>query len=102
VKAIEVRELSPQSCLILVRAQPGAKRSALVAEWNGMLKIAVRAPAEDGRANAELIEVLASALGLKRQALALVRGDKDRQKEVSVALSAAETRRRLNEHLSES
>lgn len=98
-KPLELRELSPRSCSVQVRAQPGARRSGLIGLWNGKLKIAVRSPAEDGRANTELIEVLAQALGLKRQSLQLSAGEKSRVKEVSLALPIEEARRRLNAHL---
>jgi len=94
-----MRELPGGTCSVSVRAQPGARRSALVGVWNGRLKVALRAPAEDGRANEELIEVLAQALGLKRQQLLLLRGAKGRLKEISLALPLEEARRRLQEHL---
>ena len=68
--------------------------------WNGRLKIAVRSPAQDGRANEELIEVLAGALGLARRELCLVSGEKNRLKEFSLPLSVEEARRRIHEQLS--
>ncbi len=96
---LTLRALSPRSCVLLVRAQPGAKRSALVGLWNGRLKIALRSPAEDGRANHELIEVLADALGLARRSLSLKSGEKNRLKEIVLPLSIDEARRLLNELL---
>jgi uncharacterized protein (TIGR00251 family) len=86
---------SGASCLLDVRAQPGAKRSGVVGTWNGHLKVAVRAPAEDGRANAEVLEVLARALGLKGAALELVRGERARLKRVRIACAADVVRARL-------
>ena len=50
---------------LLVRAQPGAKRSGLAGLWNDHLKVAVRSPADAGRANEELLEVLAEELGVR-------------------------------------
>jgi len=83
------------SCRISLRAQPGARRSAVVGVWNGCLKIAVRAPAEDGRANEELLTVLADALELPRRALTLERGAQARLKQVSIAAP----RERIAAHL---
>ena len=94
-----LRELSASSCALGVRAQPGAKHSGLTGVWNGRLKVAVRAPAQDGRANEEVIEVLAAAFGIKRKELALSGGEKNRLKEITLALPVAEARRRLSEHL---
>lgn len=84
-----------QSVSLFVRAQPGAKRSGVVGTWNEHLKVAVRAPAEDGRANEELLGVLADALGLRASALAVLRGAKARQKEVLVPLAESIVRERL-------
>lgn len=78
-----------------VRAQPGASRSGIVGIWNASLKVAVRAPAEDGRANAELLEVLAAALGLRPRDLELASGATARDKQVLAPLSAARARELL-------
>jgi uncharacterized protein (TIGR00251 family) len=65
---------------LAVRAQPGARKNAVVGEQAGALKVAVTAPPEDGRANAALVEVLRSWLGLKRSQLELVSGATSRNK----------------------
>jgi len=83
------------ACTLSVRAQPGARRSGVVGTWNGKLKIAVRAVAEDGRANEELLEVLAQALGLKTAALTLLRGEHARIKQVRIACASELVRVRL-------
>lgn len=67
-------------CVLAVRAQPGARRNAIVGEQAGALKVAVSAPADQGRANAALVEVLAEGLGLKRSQIALLSGAGQRQK----------------------
>ena len=66
--------------LLPVRAQPGARREGVVGEQNGALKVAVQAPAEDGRANKALVEVLREALGLKRSQVELISGAASRDK----------------------
>jgi uncharacterized protein (TIGR00251 family) len=67
-------------CVLPVRAQPGARRSGVVGEHGGALKVAVTAPAQDGRANEALVEVLAAALGLKRSQVELLSGAAGRDK----------------------
>jgi uncharacterized protein (TIGR00251 family) len=83
------------SCRLFVRAQPGARRSGVVGPWNERLKVAVRAPPDDGRANAELLELLAARLGLRARELALARGERSRDKEIAVPLPASVVRERL-------
>jgi len=55
-----------EGALLPVRVAPGAHRSGLVGLHGDALKVAVRAPPEKGRANRELIRVLARALGARR------------------------------------
>jgi uncharacterized protein (TIGR00251 family) len=63
-----------------VRAQPGARRAGIVGEQAGSLKVAVTAPAEDGRANKALLEVLRDGLDLKRSQIELLSGHTSRAK----------------------
>jgi uncharacterized protein (TIGR00251 family) len=60
--------------LLAVVAQPGAKHDEVRGEHSGALKVAVRAPPQDGRANAALLELLREALGLKRSQIELAAG----------------------------
>ncbi|VTS00084.1 DUF167 domain-containing protein [Tuwongella immobilis] len=66
--------------ILPVRAQPGARKNAVLGEHSGMLKVAVTAPPEDGRANAALQELLAEWLGVKRSQVELFQGATNRQK----------------------
>lgn len=63
-----------------VRAQPGARKNAVLGEHAGALKVAVTAPPEDGRANAALVEVLKDWLGVKRSQVELLSGQANRNK----------------------
>src|SRR3954468_10420653 len=69
-----------EGSVLPVRAQPGARKTRLVGEQNGALKIAVTAPPEDGRANQALAEALREALGLKRSQVELIGGHTARDK----------------------
>ena len=71
-----------QGCVVSVRAQPGARRNAIVGEQAGALKVAVTAPPDKGRANDAIMEVLAEALGLKRSQVELIAGQTSRAKKV--------------------
>lgn len=78
---IHLREHA-EGWVLPVRAQPGAKRNALVGEQAGQLKVAITAPADQGKANKALLEVLADALGLKRSQVQLLSGHTHREKKV--------------------
>lgn len=85
-----------EGLLLHVRAQPGAKRNSVQGEHAGALKVAVTAPAQDGRANAALVEVLREALGLKRSQIELAAGATGRDKRFLIrGVSRAELEARL-------
>ena len=69
---------------LAVRAQPGAKKTAITGIYGegsaAQLKIAVKAPPVEGRANAALIDFLAATFAVPRAAVALVAGATARSK----------------------
>jgi len=69
-----------EGIVLPVRAQPRARRTGIVGEQGGALKVAVAAPPEDGKANAALIEVLADALAVRRSQIELLSGSTARDK----------------------
>jgi uncharacterized protein (TIGR00251 family) len=84
------------SCRLEVKAVPNASRDE-VAGWIGdKLKVKVRAPALEGRANGALCEFLAGALGIPSRSVSLVHGEKARHKLVRIdGLGLEEVRTRL-------
>jgi uncharacterized protein (TIGR00251 family) len=69
-----------EGVVLPVRAQPGARKAGVQGEQAGALKVAVRAPPEDGRANKALLELLRELLGVKRSQVELVSGMTNRDK----------------------
>jgi uncharacterized protein (TIGR00251 family) len=88
-----------RSVLLQVRVQPGARRSGPKGSWNGLLRLAVAAPPEDGRANAAAAALLAELFGLRPSSVALVRGHSSRSKVFRLGLPLAAARARLAELL---
>jgi uncharacterized protein (TIGR00251 family) len=85
-----------EGVILPVRAQPGARRDAVLGEQNGALKLAVTAPPEDGRANQALVELLREKLQLRRSQVELLAGQTSRDKRFLIrGLSGEELRRRL-------
>jgi uncharacterized protein len=69
-----------EGCVLPVRAQPGARKTAVLGEQGGALKVAVTAPPEDGRANKALTEAIREVLGLRRSQVELMSGETSRDK----------------------
>ena len=73
-----------QDVIIDIHAQPGAKRSAVVGEHGGRLKIAIASPPIDGKANSALITFLAKTLGVSKSSVSILSGETSRQKRLIV------------------
>jgi uncharacterized protein (TIGR00251 family) len=80
----------PDPVLLDIRVKPRAKRAGILGRHGSALKVAVRAAPERGRANAELVQVLAQALGLPAAAFELVAGATSQDKRVRVSGVTAE------------
>lgn len=70
---------------IELRVQPRARRTALDCSAVGTLKAAVTAPAEDGKANRAVIDLLAGEWRLAKSTLSVTRGAATRDKVVKLA-----------------
>lgn len=86
----------PSGVLLLVHAQPGARRDEVAGLHGERLRVRIAAPATEGRANERLVEVLARALGVRRSAVTIASGHSSREKAVMLeGLRADEVARRL-------
>jgi uncharacterized protein (TIGR00251 family) len=86
--------------LLLVRVKPKSSRSALLECREGVWQISLSSPPEDGKANRELIRLLAKALAVPPTSLQIAAGEKSRNKKVLVPdLADEEVRKRLEASL---
>ena len=69
---------------VLVRAQPGAKKSEFAGIMDGRLRVRLAAPAVENKANRALLAFVARALGLKGSKVALLSGETGREKRLLV------------------
>ena len=84
-------------CILTVRVKPRAKRAGLLGRHGDGIKVAVRAAPERGRANAEVVELVAEMLGVESSAVAVVSGMTSQDKRIRVrGLTANELRERLD------
>lgn len=68
---------------LLVKVVPNAKKEGVVEE-DGRLKVYVRAPAVDGKANKAVIEALSEFLGVKKSKVRIARGETLREKIIEI------------------
>lgn len=69
---------------IRVKVVPRAKKPEVRQLSDGSWKVAVSAPAEDGKANAAVIEALAKRFDLPKSSVRIVRGETGRHKEIEI------------------
>ena len=74
-----------------VHLRPRASRDELLGLSDGVLYARVSAPPVDGRANESLCRLIASAAGVARSRVTVVRGERSHEKVVQVQGVARET-----------
>lgn len=74
-----------QGVELQIRAVPGSKSSEIKDVWNGKLRVRIAAPAEDGKANKELIDFLAQFFGVSKSSISIVSGEKSRDKTIVIS-----------------
>jgi uncharacterized protein len=67
-----------------VRVQPRARSETLVGLREGVIVVRVAAPPLDGRANDAVCRLLAGAIGVRANALTILRGERARDKVIAV------------------
>jgi len=85
-----------------VHVVPNAKAAKVVGEHGGAIKVKLRAPAVEGKANAALRRFLSEELEISERAIVLEHGHKSRDKLIRIdGLSEEDVRRRLLGAISE-
>ncbi|MFV1989545.1 MAG: DUF167 domain-containing protein [Acidimicrobiales bacterium] len=69
-------------CLFVCSQAP--KKSAISGVRDGRLQIKVAAPALQGRANMAVVELIGEALGVRKSAVSVRRGQRHRDKELLI------------------
>ena len=71
-----------EGVIVNVRAAPRSSRAGLDGTMGDALKVRIRSAPVDGKANKELIEVLADAFGLPKSAVAFKSGETSKTKRI--------------------
>ena len=89
--------MEPRPIRLRLRVSPGAGRAAVVGRHGDAWKVRVTAPPEKGRANADVVDLIAQSVGVLRPDVRLISGASSRDKVVEVSgLTLEETERRLD------
>ncbi len=92
---IPVRD-TPAGATFQVKVHPRSRKNAVTGEIGEALKVALTAPALEGRANEACIEFLAKLLNVPRSSVTIAAGETSRNKVIRVAdLSATQVEERL-------
>ena len=87
---------TPDGIIINIRVIPRAGKSGVAGTRGDALLVRLHAPPVEGAANAELIDVIATALDVPRRAVSIVAGERSRTKRVRVSgIDAATAEPRL-------
>lgn len=75
-----------QGIIINIMVIPNSKTKEIegVDEWRGCLKVRVKAQAQKGKANRDLIELLASSLAIPTSDITIKSGETSRVKEIEI------------------
>jgi len=85
-----------QGCVLCIRVVPNASRNSVDGAVGETLKIRLRAPPVEGKANKALVAILAERLGVREREIILLAGETARTKRVLVkGLHAGEVARLL-------
>lgn len=71
--------------ILKVKVTPNASKNEICGWHNGMLKIKLNAPPEDGKANKELISYLAKVFEVRKMDIEITAGLTSREKTVEIS-----------------
>lgn len=71
--------------IVKVRVQPRASKDEIAGEMGGALKVRLRAPAVENRANEALVEFLAQLLKRPKAAVRILGGERSRTKHLEIS-----------------
>ena len=84
---------TPEGVILNVKAVPRSSKSGIDGLLGDAVKVRIRSAPVDGKANRELVETLAKALGVPKGRVAFAGGEASKSKRLSIAgVTAADVR----------
>ena len=90
---------TPEGAIVNVKAVPRSSKAGIDGLLGDAVKVRVRSAPVDGKANKELVEVLADALGLPKASVAFKSGETSKTKRLLLRGVASEAVRKVVENL---
>ena len=87
-------EAHPRGVILPVRAHAGARRNNVLGVRDGMLRVAVTAAPEKGKANRAIVALLSKKLGTSKSSVELVAGETSAKKRFLIVDGNAEELRK--------
>jgi uncharacterized protein len=94
-------EAHPRGVVLPVRAQAGARRNDVLGVREGMLRVAVTAAPEKGKANRAIVALLSQKLAVPKSSIELLAGETSTRKRFLIVGGDVEALRRQISHLTE-
>ncbi|WP_026195630.1 DUF167 domain-containing protein [Verrucomicrobium sp. 3C] len=69
---------------LVVRVVPNARKSEIAGFTDGVVRVRLQAPPSEGRANEELLRLLAKVFCTRRSQIVIVGGEKSREKSLEI------------------
>ena len=90
---------TPEGAIVNVKAVPRSSKAGIDGLLGDAVKVRVRSAPVDGKANKELVEVLADAFGLPKASVAFKSGETSKTKRLLLRGVASEAVRKVVENL---
>lgn len=88
----------PEGVQISLHVLPKAHKSEIIGEHNGALKIKIKAPPVDGKANEAIVEFFSKLLKLSKNSIEILKGDKSKTKKILIhGLNVEDVQNRLQQ-----
>lgn len=78
-------KVKDNSILLNIKAVPNSSKNEIVGVMGNALKVKIKAPAVENKANIELIKFLSKAIGVPKSNISLVSGDTSKIKVLLIA-----------------
>ncbi|MDB9314599.1 DUF167 domain-containing protein [Spirulina sp. CS-785/01] len=69
----------------VVKVKPNAKQQSVTEQADGSLRVSLQSPPVDGKANKELIKLLAKQYGVSQSQITIKHGQRGKQKLIEIA-----------------